>query len=171
MTCQAGRRAFEPAGSGSKARLRAWPEYTASFAAVRAAACEESVDAMNEERAPSPRPRCRRLTGVRLLATGSYVPDAIVTNEHLHAKFGFDSEWIVKRTGILERRHALAHQATSDLCHQAALRCLTKADVDPKDIDLLLVGTFTPDMTFPATACLVQDRLKLACPAVEIQAG
>src|ERR1035438_6247097 len=74
---------------------------------------------MNEERPPSPRPRCRRLTGVRVLATGSYVPDAVVTNEHLHQRLGFDSDWIVKRTGILERRHALPHQATSDLCYRS----------------------------------------------------
>src|SRR3954469_21120672 len=126
---------------------------------------------MNEERAPSPRPRCRRLTGVRVLGTGSYVPDAVLTNDHLHARFGFDSDWIVKRTGILERRHALPHQATSDLCQEAAVRCIESSRVNPKDIDLCLVGTFTPDMTFPSTACLVQDRLKLNCPAVDLQAA
>ncbi len=126
---------------------------------------------MNEERAPSPRPRCRRLTGVRVLATGSYVPDAVVTNEHLHARFGHDSDWIVKRTGIRERRHALPHQATSDLCYEAARRCLDQADARPTDIDLLVLATFTPDMSFPSTACLVQDQLKLVCPAVEIEAA
>src|ERR671931_2919722 len=63
---------------------------------------------------PSPRPKCRRLMGVRVVGTGSYVPDAVVSNDHLHQRFGFDSDWIVKRTGILERRHALPHQATSD---------------------------------------------------------
>jgi len=109
--------------------------------------------------------------GVRVVASGSYVPDAVVNNEHLRQRLGCDSEWIIKRTGILERRHALPHQATSDLCHMAAQRCLAKADVNPKDIDLLLVGTFTPDMTFPSVACLVQDRLKLACPATDIQSA
>jgi 3-oxoacyl-[acyl-carrier-protein] synthase-3 len=109
--------------------------------------------------------------GVRVLASGSYVPDAVVTNEHLRQKFGFDSEWIVKRTGILERRHVLPHQATSDLCHEAAQRCLDRADVDPKNIDLLVLATFTPDMSFPSTACLVQDRLRLNCAAVEIEAA
>jgi 3-oxoacyl-[acyl-carrier-protein] synthase III len=109
--------------------------------------------------------------GLRVLGTGSYVPDAVVTNDHLHQRFGFDSDWIVKRTGIRERRHALPHQATSDLCHEAALRCIEQAAVDPKDIDLLVLATFTPDMAFPSTACLVQDRLKLACPAVEIEAA
>jgi 3-oxoacyl-[acyl-carrier-protein] synthase-3 len=126
---------------------------------------------MNEERPPSPRPRCRRLTGVRILGTGSYVPDAVVTNDHLHQKLGFDSDWIVKRTGILERRHVLAHQATSDLCYEAARRCLDSSNVDPAKIDLLLVATFTPDMSFPSTACLVQDQLKLNCPAVDLQAA
>src|SRR5271165_3071779 len=58
---------------------------------------------MSEDRPSLPRPRCRRLAGVRILASGSYVPDAVVTNDHLHQKLGFDSNWIVKRTGILER--------------------------------------------------------------------
>ncbi len=126
---------------------------------------------MNDERTPLPRPRCRSLTGVRVLGTGSYVPDAVVTNDHLHQKLGFDSAWIVKRTGILERRHVLAHQATSDLCHEASRRCMDQAKVNPKDIDLLILATFTPDMSFPSTACLVQERLKLNCPAVELQAA
>ena len=126
---------------------------------------------MSEDRPPQPRPRCRSLTGVRILASGSYVPDAVVTNDHLHERLGFDSNWIVKRTGILERRHVLPHQATSDLCHEAALRCIAAAGIDKKDIDLLVLATFTPDMAFPSTACLVQDRLKVNCPAIEIEAA
>src|SRR3984957_1442086 len=102
---------------------------------------------MNDERPPSARPRCRSLKGVRVLATGSYVPDAVITNEHLHQRLGFDSDWIVKRTGILERRHALPHQATSDLCYQAAHRCINTAGVKLSDIDLLLLATFMPDMS------------------------
>jgi 3-oxoacyl-[acyl-carrier-protein] synthase-3 len=109
--------------------------------------------------------------GVRVLASGSYVPDAVVTNDHLHQRLGFDSDWIYKRSGILERRHALAHQATSDLCHEAARRCIDQAGVNPKDIDLVLLATFTPDMSFPSTACLVQDRLRLNCAAVDLQAA
>src|SRR5260370_7505246 len=119
---------------------------------------------MNEERGPSPRPRCRRLSGVRVLATGSYVPDAVVTNEHLHVRFGFDSDWIVKRTGIRERRHALPHQATSDLCYEAARRCIDQAGVKPADIDLLILATFTPDMSFPSPPSLVHDHLNLVSP-------
>jgi 3-oxoacyl-[acyl-carrier-protein] synthase III len=126
---------------------------------------------MNDERSPTPRPRCRRLTGVKVLGSGSYVPDAVVTNEHLQQRFGFDSDWIVKRTGILERRHALPHQATSDVCYEAAKRCIDQAGVKISDIDLLLLATFTPDMAFPSTACLVQEMLKLNCPAVDLQAA
>ncbi len=126
---------------------------------------------MSDERPPQPRPRCRSLTGVRIIGTGSYVPDAVVTNDHLHQRLGFDSDWIFKRTGIMERRHALAHQATSDLCHEAAKRCIESARVNSKDIDLLILATFTPDMAFPSTACLVQDRLKLNCPAIEVEAA
>src|SRR5579862_1752373 len=112
---------------------------------------------ISEERIATGRPRCRSLTGVKVVATGSYVPDAVVSNDHLHERFGFDSDWIVKRTGIRERRHALAHQATSDLCREAGKRCIANAGVDPADIDLLVLATFTPDMSFPSTACLVQD--------------
>src|SRR5450432_3542387 len=126
---------------------------------------------MSDERPSQPRPRCRSLTGVRIIGTGHYVPDAVVTNDHLHARFGFDSDWIVKRTGILERRHALPHQATSDLCYEAARRCIDAAGVKKSDIDLLVLATFTPDMSFPSTACLVQDQLKLNCPAFDLQAA
>src|SRR5438552_18797167 len=114
---------------------------------------------MNSERPAPPRPRCRSLTGVRIVATGSYVPDAVITNDHLHQRLGFDSNWIVKRTGILERSHVLPHQATSDLCHEADARGITSAGIDKKDIDLVVLATFTPDMAFPSTACLVQHQL------------
>src|SRR5438876_9558788 len=126
---------------------------------------------MSNERPPLPRPRCRSLMGVRVLSTGSYVPDAVVTNEHLHKRLGFDSDWIVKRTGIVERRHALPHQATSDLCHEAALRCLANAGVNKSEVDLIVLATFTPDMSFPSTACLVQDRLRVNCAAIEMEAA
>lgn len=109
--------------------------------------------------------------GVRLVGTGKYVPDMVVGNDHLHAKLGFDSEWIVKRTGILERRHAAANQATSDLCVEAAADLFAKTGLGAKDCDLLVLGTFTPDMSFPSTACLVQDRLGLVGPAIEVEAA
>src|SRR5687767_15382349 len=126
---------------------------------------------MHTDRHPSPRPRCRRLTGVRVIGTGSYVPDSVLSNEHLHARLGFDSDWIVKRTGILERRHAAPHQATSDLCVEAAADLLAKTGRTARDCDLLVLGTFTPDMSFPLTACMVQDRLGLVGPAIEVEAA
>lgn len=126
---------------------------------------------MMDERVSLPRPRCRSLMGVRVLGTGSYVPETVVDNNQLHARFGFDSDWIVRRTGILERRHALPHQATSDLCQQAAQRAIARSGVSASDIDLLVLATFTPDMSFPSTACLVQDRLKLSCAAIEVEAA
>ncbi|MBV8315596.1 MAG: ketoacyl-ACP synthase III [Planctomycetaceae bacterium] len=116
-------------------------------------------------------PRTRTLTGVQILGTGSYVPDNVISNLDLRASHGFDPEWIVNRTGIHERRFALPHQATSDLCAHAVMRCLKAADCDPADVDLLIVATFTPDMAFPATGNLVQDRLRLNCPAFDIQAA
>lgn len=119
----------------------------------------------------SPRPKCRSLTGFRVVGSGKYLPDAVISNDHLHARLGFDSDWIVKRTGILERRHALPHQATSDLCVEAANDCFAKTGLTAKDCDLLVLGTFTPDMSFPSTACLVQDRLGLIGPAIEIEAA
>ncbi len=125
---------------------------------------------MSSER-PVSRPKCRSLMGVRLVGTGKYVPDMIVGNDHLHAKLGFDSDWIVKRTGILERRHAAPHQATSDLCVEAATDLFAKTKLSGKDCDLLVLGTFTPDMSFPSTACLVQDRLGLVGPAIEVEAA
>jgi 3-oxoacyl-[acyl-carrier-protein] synthase-3 len=108
---------------------------------------------------------------VRVVGTGSYVPDWVVTNDHLKQRSRCDSDWIIKRTGILERRHAQPHEATSDLCHEAASRCIEQSGVDPRDIDLVVVATFTPDMSFPSTACLVQESLRLNCPAIEVEAA
>jgi 3-oxoacyl-[acyl-carrier-protein] synthase-3 len=108
---------------------------------------------------------------VHILGTGSYLPERVVSNEDLRDLYGFDPEWIVNRTGIHERRFAAPHQATSDLCVHAAVRCLNAAECDPSAVDLLIVGTMTPDMSFPSTGCLVQDRLKLQCAAFDLQAA
>jgi 3-oxoacyl-[acyl-carrier-protein] synthase-3 len=116
-------------------------------------------------------PPTRSLMGVQILGTGRYVPDRVVTNEDLRTSHGFDPDWIVNRTGIQQRRFALPHQATSDLCIPAAQGCLRAAECDPSEVDLLVIGTMTPDMAFPSTACLVQDRLRLNCPAFDLQAA
>ncbi|MGB7344158.1 MAG: ketoacyl-ACP synthase III, partial [Pirellulaceae bacterium] len=110
------------------------------------------------------------VSGVRVLATGSYVPEEIVTNEDL-AALGCDSDWIVRRTGILERRRAADHQATSDLCYEAALRCMDEAGVSADDIDLIIVATITPDHPTPSTACHLQRRLGAVAPAMDVNAA
>jgi 3-oxoacyl-[acyl-carrier-protein] synthase-3 len=126
---------------------------------------------MTRETPASRRPPCRSLTGVRILATGAYVPDAVVTNDHLEQRLGCKPAALFRMTGIRERRHALAHQATSDLCCEAAVRCLDRAGVRRSDVDLLVLATVTGDMSSPATACIVQDRLGLCCPAFDLGAA
>jgi 3-oxoacyl-[acyl-carrier-protein] synthase-3 len=109
--------------------------------------------------------------GVQVLATGSYVPDVVVSNEQLEAALGYQPGWIEQRTGIRERRHAPPHMATSDMAVEAARRAIHKAEVDPAEIDLVIVGTFTPDMPIPSTACQVQHALRLNAPAMDLQAA
>lgn len=116
----------------------------------------------------SRRPPCHQLMGVRILATGAYVPDAVVTNEQLGQRFNCDPSWIVRRTGIYERRHVLPHQATSDLCYEAAQDCLARAPISRDEIDMVMVGTYTPDNSFPSTSCVLQHRLGLVCGAMDI---
>lgn len=113
----------------------------------------------------------RRLMGVAIAAAGAAVPDQVVTNEDLKRTHGFDPDWIVQRTGIRERRHVKADEATSDLAARAAAQCLERAGVSPSEVDLLLVGTFTPDYLCPSTAALVQHKLGLRCGAVDLQAA
>lgn len=115
--------------------------------------------------------RTNSLLGVQIVSSGSYVPNNIVTNQDLQENYGFDPEWIEQRTGILERRHAPPEMATSDLCYEAAQKAIRAARVSPEDIDLLIVGTFTPDYQCPSVACLVQDRLGLDAPAIDLQAA
>lgn len=115
--------------------------------------------------------RTNSLLGVQILSTGSYVPECIVTNEDMQARCGVDPNWIVQRTGIHQRRYCRPDQATSDLCTEAARRAIRNGRVDPSDIDLLVVGTFTPDYSCPSTACLVQDKLGLDCGAFDVQAA
>ncbi len=116
------------------------------------------------------RSRIGSLMGVRVVGIGSSVPDNVIHNEDL-AALGYDAEWIVQRTGIIERRHVEPGVATSDLATEAARRCIEHAGVDPDEIDLLLLGTYTPDMLLPATANVVQDRLGLRAPAMDVHAA
>jgi 3-oxoacyl-[acyl-carrier-protein] synthase III len=111
------------------------------------------------------------LLGVQIAGTGSYVPANVVTNEDLKRNHGFDPAWIEQRSGILQRRHAPAELATSDLCFEAAKKAMQSARVAPEEIDLLVIGTFTPDHFCPSTACLVQERLGLEVPAFDVSAA
>jgi 3-oxoacyl-[acyl-carrier-protein] synthase-3 len=108
--------------------------------------------------------------GVQVTALGSYVPENRVRNEDL-AVLGYDADWIVQRTGIIERRHAGPGISTGDLATEAARRCLAAGEIPPEQIDLVLLGTFTPDMLMPATANVVQHRLGLCAPAIDLQAA
>ena len=107
---------------------------------------------------------------VAIAATGSYVPDQIVTNEDL-AIHGCDSDWIVQRTGIRQRRKASCEQASSDLAYEAALKCLASAGVEPSDVDLVICATMTPDYVSPSTACVLQRRLGCIAPAFDVNAA
>ena len=97
---------------------------------------------------------------VGIWGTGSAVPDRVLTNFDLEKLVETSDEWIRTRTGIRERRIADERTASSDLAERAARRALEMAGVEPADVDLIVVATVTPDMAFPSTACVVQDRLK-----------
>ncbi|SDW01274.1 3-oxoacyl-[acyl-carrier-protein] synthase III [Marininema mesophilum] len=99
------------------------------------------------------------MRSVGILGTGSYLPERVLTNADLEKMVDTSDEWIVSRTGIRERRIASDEQASSDLAVEAAQRALDAAGITAEQLDLIVVGTVTPDMVFPATACLVQDRL------------
>jgi 3-oxoacyl-[acyl-carrier-protein] synthase-3 len=90
---------------------------------------------------------------------GSYVPERIITNADLEKLVDTSDEWIVSRTGIKARRVAATHQFTSDLAARAAMRAMRKAGVKAEEIDLIIVATITPDMPFPSTAALVQQKI------------
>lgn len=106
-----------------------------------------------------------------IIGIGSYLPERRLTNDDLERMVDTSDEWIVTRTGIRERRLAAEGESTSDLAAQAACRAIEDAGVSPDDIDLLIVGTSSPDMVFPSTACLTQARLGLTCPAFDVSAA
>lgn len=95
----------------------------------------------------------------RIVGTGSYVPEAVLTNRDLEQRIETTDEWIVSRTGIRERRIAADHECTSDLAARAARAALDMAGVSAEEIELIVVGTITGDFPWPATACLVQEKI------------
>ncbi|WP_058829468.1 beta-ketoacyl-ACP synthase III [Paenibacillus polymyxa] len=100
-----------------------------------------------------------KLRPVGVIGTGKYVPEKILTNKDLEEIVETSDEWIVSRTGIQERHIAAPEQATSDLAYEAAVKALESAGMTAQDLDLIIVATVTPDMAFPSTACILQDKL------------
>ena len=101
-------------------------------------------------------PRRAAITGV-----ATYVPERVVTNAELTRRLDTSDEWIVTRTGIRERRIGAPGETTADMGAAAVGRLMAAKGLGPEDVDALIVATVTPDMLFPATACLIQDRLGL----------
>ena len=108
----------------------------------------------------------------RIAGTGSYLPEKVVTNDDLAKVVDTSDEWIHSRTGIRERRVVAEGQTTSDLGYQAALKAIEAAGITVDEIDLIVVGTTTPDLIFPSTACLIQQKLGArGCPAFDVNAA
>ncbi len=112
------------------------------------------------------------LINARILGTGSYLPEGLLTNADLEQRIETTDAWIVERTGIRERHVAAEGQFTSDLAVEAAKAALLSANVDANDIELIVLATTTPDRVFPSVACLVQGKLGITngCPAMDVQA-
>ncbi|MCP2519927.1 ketoacyl-ACP synthase III [Candidatus Aminicenantes bacterium AC-335-A11] len=109
---------------------------------------------------------------IKIIGTGSYVPEKILTNYDLEKMVDTSDEWIVTRTGIKERRIASPDEATSDMIIEASKKALENAGIKAQDIDLIIVATVTPDNLFPSTACWVQKALGLKdIPALDISAA
>ncbi len=95
----------------------------------------------------------------RILGTGAYLPERVLTNFDLEKMVDTSNEWIIERTGIHERRIADQAEVTSDLAHEASVKALEMAGLEPHDIDLIVLATVSGDMPLPSTACILQDKL------------
>ena len=108
----------------------------------------------------------------RIAGTGSYLPEKVLTNDDLAEFVETSDEWIRDRTGIRQRHIAAEGETTCDLAEHASRRALEAAGIDPADLDLIIVGTTTPDIIFPSTACLLQHRLGAnGCAAFDVNAA
>jgi len=108
----------------------------------------------------------------RIVGTGSYLPERVLTNHDLAQTIDTSDAWIVERTGIRERHIAADGETTSDLALHAARRAILAAGIDTQEIDLIIVATTTPDLIFPSTACILQSKLGIenGSPAFDLQA-
>jgi len=108
----------------------------------------------------------------RIAGTGSYLPAKCLTNDDLAKFVDTSDEWIAARTGIRERHVAAEGETTGDLAYHASMRALEAAGVKPSELDLIILGTTTPDLIFPSTACLIQHRIGAdGCPAFDVNAA
>jgi 3-oxoacyl-[acyl-carrier-protein] synthase-3 len=111
------------------------------------------------------------MTYAKIIGTGSYLPERVMTNLDLEKLVDTSDQWIQDRTGIKQRHIAAENETTCDLAEQAARRAMEAAGKGPNDIDLIVLATTTPDQIFPSTACLVQSRLDIhGCAAFDVQA-
>ena len=108
----------------------------------------------------------------RIVGTGSYLPERILTNHDLEKMVDTTAQWIVDRTGIHERHLAAENELTSDLALEACKQAIHAAGIDTQEIDLIIVATTTPDLVFPSTACILQSKLGIenGAAAFDIQA-
>src|SRR5215813_13464325 len=106
----------------------------------------------------------------RIIGTGSYTPEAVLTNDDLAKKIETSDEWIVSRTGIRQRRMARKDEQTSDMAAAAARKALEAADARPQDLDMIIVGTISGDMPMPSCAAFVQKKLGARCPVFDVSA-
>jgi len=111
------------------------------------------------------------MTFSKIIGSGSYLPDRILTNQDLEKMLDTTDEWITTRTGIKQRHIIADDQVTSDMAYEASKKALQDANLDPQDIDLIILATTTPDKIFPSTACTLQAKLDIPeCPAFDVQA-
>jgi 3-oxoacyl-[acyl-carrier-protein] synthase-3 len=108
----------------------------------------------------------------RIMGTGGYLPEKVLTNTNLEQMVDTSDQWILERTGISSRHIMADNETTSTMAENAARQALETAGIQPDKVELIILGTATPDRTFPSTACILQNRLgALGCPAFDIGAA
>ncbi|WP_394753670.1 beta-ketoacyl-ACP synthase III [Crenothrix sp.] len=108
----------------------------------------------------------------RVIGTGGYLPEEVRTNEHISQMVDTSDSWIFERTGIKSRRIAASHETASSMAEAAARQAIAAAQIDPEQIDMIIVTTGTPDRVYPSTGCLLQKRLGIKnCVAFDVQAA
>jgi len=107
----------------------------------------------------------------KIIGTGGYLPNKILTNKDLESIVDTTDEWIYERTGIKQRHIAEENESTSSMAIKASIDAIKSSNIKEKDIDLIIVATTTPDQIFPSTACIVQNKLNIVAPAFDVQAA